>query len=115
MLITDEIKYSIGFFIWNGFAILQNIRYTYNGILFGNLKKQNTDTYYNTMNLKSIMLSKKAFTKHNILCDSICIKYPGWIFLQRWKADKWLPKARGETGDWLQKKKKKAPRSVFVM
>lgn len=37
-------EYSIGSSIWNGFGMLQNTGYPYDGILFSNLEKQNTDT-----------------------------------------------------------------------
>lgn len=68
---------AMGFSIWNGFGVFQNKGYPCNGILFSNIKKQNTNICYHTMNLKSIMLSeKKPFTKHDILDDSIYKKYP---------------------------------------
>ena len=55
----------------------QNVVYSYNGILFDNKKKWNTDVCYNMGELwKHYAKWKKPVTKDHILYDSIYMKCP---------------------------------------
>lgn len=46
----------------------QNALCPYNGTLFGNKQEWGSNTYYNTMNLENIMLSKITQTQKDLYC-----------------------------------------------
>ena len=87
----------------SGWVSEQNALYSYSEILLSHEKERSTDTWYSVDECWAYYAKwRRTNTKRHMLYDSIYMKYPEEINLQRQKANRWLPEAdgRGNRG-WL--------------